>query len=151
MCGPEGERVLIFDCIVDFKRDRNVMTLTDEKFFDSCGKSRNYRSTKGWKICCQWKEVSASLEELYYFKNYYPVHTSEYSITQGIEHKPVFNWWVRHTLKKDDCIISLVQKQQTRYLKKTQHFWIELPNTVAEAQDLDKNNGKTLWYDAITK
>ena len=29
MCDPEGEIVLIFDCIVDFKHDRNDMTLTD--------------------------------------------------------------------------------------------------------------------------
>ena len=48
MCDPEGERVLIFDCIVYFKRERNFMTLTDQRFFDSRGKDQYYRSTKGW-------------------------------------------------------------------------------------------------------
>ena len=63
MCDPEGERVLLFYCILDFKRDRNYMTLTDQKFVDSCVKAKNYRSTKGWKICFKWKYVSTSWEK----------------------------------------------------------------------------------------
>ena len=47
MCDMKGERALLFDCIVYFKRDRSFIPLSDEKFFDSCGKAQNYRSTKG--------------------------------------------------------------------------------------------------------
>ena len=79
------------------------------------------------------------------------MQTSEYDIAQGIYHEPAFNWWVRHTLKKRDHIISLVHKLQTRYLKKTHKFGIELPNAVAEDHDLDKKNGNTLWDNAILK
>ena len=122
MCDPEGERVLIFDCIVDFNHDRNAMTLTNERFVDSRGKAQNYRSTKGWQLFCQWKYGSTSQEKLYYFKDCYPEQTSEYDIAQIIDHEPELNWWVRHTLKKSDRIISLVQKLQTRYLKKTHKF-----------------------------
>ena len=50
MCDPEVERVLLFDFIVGFKRDKNAMTLTDQKFFDSRGMAHNYRSTMGWQI-----------------------------------------------------------------------------------------------------
>ena len=79
------------------------------------------------------------------------MQTENYDIAQGIDHRPPFNWWVRHTLKKRDRIISLVHKWQTRYLKKTHKFGIELLKTVYDAHDLDNNNGNTLWYDEIDK
>ena len=60
MCDLEGERVLLFDCIVDLKHEINDMTLTDQKFVDSRGKAHNYRSTKGWQIFYQWKYRSMS-------------------------------------------------------------------------------------------
>ncbi len=72
-------------------------------------------------------------------------------MTQGIDHKLAFNWWVPHVLKKHDRIISLVRKQTTRYLKRTHRFGIDVLKTVKEALDLDRKNGNTLWADAIAK
>ena len=54
-------------------------------------------------------------------------------MTNDINTEPAFNYWVPHTLRKRDSIISLVKKRQTRYLKKTHKFGIEMPNTVKEA------------------
>ena len=127
------------------------MTLTDQKFVESHGKAQNYRPKRGWQLCCQWKYRSTSWEKLYSFNNFYPVQTSNYAISQGIEYEPVFNWWVRHTPKKRDRVISRVQKQKTRYLKKNHKFGIELPKTVSKDNELDKNNGNTLWADSISK
>ena len=70
---------------------------------------------------------------------------------QGIDHEPVFNLWVKHVLKRRDRIIATVRKRQTRYLKKSHKFGIELPNTVEQAYALDAKNGNTLWADAISK
>ncbi len=72
-------------------------------------------------------------------------------MTKGIDHKPAFNWWVPHVLKKCDRIISLVCKRTTRYFKRTHKFGIEVPKTVKEALALDRKNGNTLWEDAIPK
>ncbi len=72
-------------------------------------------------------------------------------MTQGIDHKPAFNWWVPHVLKKHDWIISLVRKWTTCYLKRTHKFGIEVSKTDKEALDLDHKNGNTLWADAIAK
>jgi len=44
-----------------------------------------------------------------------------------------------------------VAKRQTRYLKKTTKFGIELPKTVAEALALDDKNDNSYWADAIAK
>ncbi len=54
-------------------------------------------------------------------------------------------------LKKRDQIISLVCGRNTRYLKRTHKFGIEIPKTVKEALALDRKNGNTLWAEAITK
>ena len=77
--------------------------------------------------------------------------TAEYAVTYDIDTEPAFNYWVPHTLKKRDRIISLVKKRQTRYLKKTHKFVIEIPKTVKEAAKLDKKNGDTKWMDTIAK
>ena len=54
-------------------------------------------------------------------------------------------------LNKRDRIITSVRKQQTRYLKRSHKFGIELPKIVEEALTLDARNGNTLWADAISK
>ena len=46
-------------------------------------------------------------------------------------------------------IISLVRKRNTRSLKRNEKFGIALPKNVKEALQLDKENGNTLWADAI--
>jgi hypothetical protein len=102
-------------------------------------------------VCCQWKDGSTSWENLADLKVSHPLETAEYAVTQGIDHKLAFNWWVPHVLKKRDQIISLVCKRTTRYLKRTHRFGIEVPKTVKKALDLDRKNGNTLWVDAIAK
>ena len=79
------------------------------------------------------------------------MQTAEYAATNDIDTEPAFNYWVTHTLKKRDSIISLVKKRQTGYLKKTHKFGIEMPKTVKEAAELDAKNGDTNWMDAISK
>ena len=79
------------------------------------------------------------------------MQTAKYAATNYINTEPAFNYWVPHTLKKRDSIISLVNKQHTRYLKKVHKFGVEMQKTVKEAAELDENNGDTKWVDAIPK
>jgi len=72
-------------------------------------------------------------------------------VTCEIDHEPAFNYWVPQTLRKRDHIISLVKQRQTRYLKKTHKFGIQVPKSVKEAYELDQTNGNTLWADSLTK
>jgi hypothetical protein len=69
----------------------------------------------------------------------------------GIDHKPAFNWWVPHVLRKRDQIISVVARHSACYLKRTHKFGIEIPRTIKEALELDHQNGNTFWADAIAK
>jgi hypothetical protein len=77
------------------------------------------------------------------------METAEYAKILGIDHEPAFNCWVPHLLRKRDCIIIVVRKCNPRYLKWTHKFGIELPKTVKEALDLDKENGNSFWADTI--
>ena len=43
----------------------------------------------------------------------------------------------------------LIRKRNTRYLKRNEKFGIAFPKNVKEVLQLDKENGNTLWADAI--
>ena len=151
MCDKNGDHILLFDAIIDHKKNDKAMTRTEQKFVDSREKRQYKLSTKGWEVCVRWKNGSTTWEKLSYFKECYPLQTAEYAATNEIDTEPAFNCWVPHTLKKRDSIISLVKKRQTRYLKKTHKFGIEMPKTVKEATELYTKNGDTKWMDAIAK
>ena len=130
MCEENGNHILLFDDIVDQKKNDKAMTRTEQKFVDSRGKQQYKRSTKCWEVCVRWNNGSNTWENLSDFKECYPVQTAEYAATNDINTEPDFNYWVPYTLKKRDSIISLVKKRQTRYMKKTHKFGIEMPKTV---------------------
>ena len=46
--------------------------------------------------------------------------------------------------KKRDRIIVSIMKQQTRYLKRSHKFGVELPKTVEQTLALDAKNGNIL-------
>ena len=77
------------------------------------------------------------------------VHTAEFAVAQGIDNEPAFNRWSKHVLKKRD--IANIRKWQTKYLKKSHKFGIELPKTMEQACALDAKNDNTIWVDAISK
>ena len=79
------------------------------------------------------------------------LETDKYDVSQSVERKLAFNWWVLFVLKKRAHIISLIKQSSAHYLKRNQKYGIYLPRTVEEALMIDKGNGRTLWYDAIAK
>jgi hypothetical protein len=150
-CDPDGNQYVLLDSIIDHRRLVTAITPSDQKVVRPDGLTYMKRSTIGWQVCCQWKDGSTSWENLADLKESHPLETAEYAVTQDIDRKPAFDWWVPHVLKKRDRIISLVCKWTTRYLKRTHKFGIEVPKTVKEALALDRKNGSTLWVDAIAK
>ena len=71
------------------------------------------------------------------------MQTAEYAKAIRIDHEPAFNWSVTHVLQKRERIISLVRKRETRYVKRTHRYGIEVPKTVKQAYELDRINGNT--------
>jgi hypothetical protein len=150
-CDSDGYQYMLLDQLVDHRKTDNAISVTDQLVRRSNGRTYRRRTTAGWQICCQWIDGSTTWENLSDLKESHPIEMAEYAVTHGIDHEPAFNWWVKHFLKKRDRIISLVKRRNTRYLKRTHKFGIELPKTVPEALAIDRKNGNTLWADAIAK
>jgi hypothetical protein len=138
LCDPDGNQYVLLDSIIDHRQLDTAIRPSDQKVVQPNGRTYMKRSTIGWLVCCQWKDGSTSWENLADLKESHPLETNEYAVTQGIDHKPAFNWWVPRVLKKHDRIISLVCKRTTCYLKWTHKFGIEVPKTVKEALEVDR-------------
>jgi hypothetical protein len=77
-----------------------------------------------------------------------PIKTAEYAIAHSLTSEPAFSWWAPYTLKKRDHIILAVR---ARFVRKDTKFGIKVPNTIGEAQHLDKENGDTYWEKSVLK
>jgi hypothetical protein len=75
------------------------------------GKKVIKRSTKGWELCCEWRDGSTSWQSLTDLKESHPLKVAEFAYMAGIASEPVFNWWVGWVIKKQDHIISLVKRR----------------------------------------
>ena len=95
-----------------------------------------------------WSDDSHSWIDLKYLKESNPVDVAEFAEVHGLSKEPAFAWWVPFTLRKRDVIISAVK---ARARKVTHKYGIEMPTSVAHAQELDAKNGNTFWMDALRK
>ena len=64
----------------------------------------------------------------------------------GIHEEPAFAWWVPHVEKKKKIIIS---KLKSKYWQRTHKYGIQIPKSVEEAYELDRQNDNTLWTNGI--
>ena len=75
----------------------------------------------------QWKDGSVSWEKLKDLKESNPVEVAENAVANRIVEEPAFTWWVPHTLRKRNQIIS---KVKSRYWWMTHKFGIRHPHSV---------------------
>jgi hypothetical protein len=146
-CDTEGRQHLLLKAIVDHEKLNSAVPKSDG-FITVRGRKSRKKTTKGWRLCVEWKDGTTSWEALSILKEHNPVEIAEYAVAHGIDDEPAFAWWVPFTLKKRDSIISAVNK---RYWKRTHKFGIRIPHSVEEALRIDKENGDSLWQDAIQK
>jgi hypothetical protein len=83
-CDPGGNQYVLLDCFVDFDKLLAAIFLADQNIIMKGCPSKHY-NTYGWKICCQWKDGSTTLESLKDLKESHPLEMAEYAITQGID------------------------------------------------------------------
>ena len=113
-CDADRNEYLLLDVLVDYCKNNKAID-------NSWGRPVTQKTTAGWQLCCQWKDGSTSWKKLSELKESHPVQIAEFAIAQGRDHEPAFNWWVKHVLKKRDRKTASVTKQQTIYLKRSQH------------------------------
>ena len=85
---------------------------------------------------------------LAYLKEYNPLEIAEYAISNKSEKEPAFAWWVPHVIKKRNKTMSAVASRvQINNIK----YGMRIPTSITEAYEIDKENGNTLWRDAIKR
>lgn len=141
----EGRQFLLLDEIVGHRADDTALKKGQEWIRIPSGNRRKL-TTKGWKLCCSWKDGSTSWVPLKDMKNSYPVQVAEYAKASGIDDEPAFAWWVKHVLRKRERILK---KVKSKYWRMTHKFGFELPHNVKEALEIDRKTGTTFWREAI--
>ena len=81
-------------------------------------------------------------------KESHPVESAEFARARRIDTEPAFVWWVSHTLKKRDVIVSSVK---SRIRRTTHKYGQEVPSSLTHAKTIDLANGNSLWHEAIEK
>ena len=106
------------------------------------------KTTKGWNLAVKWKDGLTSWEKLVDLKESFPVGVAEYAIASNLDKEPDFSWWSKSVIKRCKKTIAAAN---TKYIKLTQRFGLEIPKTVKQALEVDAENGNQLWQDAIAK
>ena len=143
----DGMSTTLMEAIVDHQRDDGKALQHHDKYVQTKNGRRHLRkTTKGWELLIKWKDKSESWIKLADMKESHPVEVAEYARARGIDKEPAFKWWVPHTLKKRQVILSALKK---RIRKTTHKYGIEIPTSVEHAFELDRQNGNNLWKDAL--
>ena len=145
----EGYSLTLLDAIVDYKRDDAVAIPKSEMYIVSeRGQKRIRQTTQGWKLLIHWKDGSETWIPLKDMKESHPVEVAEFAKARDIDEEPAFVWWCPYVLRKRDVILS---KIKARIRKTTHKYGVEIPEDVSQAYKLDRENGNTLWRDALAK
>jgi hypothetical protein len=134
--------------IIDHRKDSTAVSKDNGIITMKNGTKKPRMTTKGWQFCCQWNDGSTSWHPLKDIKESHPLEVADYAKNNKLMEEPAFAWWVPHTLKKRDRIISKMRK---RYFRVNKKYGIEIPKTVMRALQIDDETGTTFWADAISK
>ena len=144
----EGRQYVYLSEIIDHEKDATAIT-KDQGFYRTYnGNEVRRKTTKGWKLCVEWKDGTTTWVPLSELKASNPVEVAEYAVANQLVEEPAFAWWVKEVLRRCNRIIS---KVKSRYWKMTHKFGIKLPHSVQEALRIDEETGTDFWRRAIEK
>jgi hypothetical protein len=144
---PNGNRFLLLKEITDHRVDDTHICKEDK--YISNGNNRHLRhTTKGWYLQVLWKDGTSLWEPLRNLKESNPFEVAGYAVFNSNDDEAASAWWVPHTLRKRDRIISSIKVRAT---KKESKFGIEIPRSVNQALEIDSKTGTDLWWKAIEK
>jgi hypothetical protein len=142
----EGRRQMMLDEIIDHRVNEDAIPKSQGTYVNPYGVRRQKQTTRGWEVLIQWKDGSTDWIALKDFKESYPVELALYATDRDIQDEPAFAWWVPYVLKKQKRIL---QKVKSKYWSRTHKYGIRVPKNIKEAIEIDRENGNTLWMDAI--
>jgi hypothetical protein len=83
MCDEEGNQYLLLNHIVDHKKEENAVPKGDAFVWIRCRKYPK-KTTKGWKLCVEWKDGTTSWVPLSTLTESNPMEIGEYAIAHEL-------------------------------------------------------------------
>ena len=142
----EGRRQMMLSSIMDHRTSHDAIPKSQGTYVNSYGVKRRKTTTRGWELLVEWRDGSSDWVSLKDLKDSYPVELAVYAKENSLEDEPAFAWWVSYVLRKQKRIL---QKVKTKYWARTHKYGIRIPKSIKEAIEIDKENGNSLWMDAI--
>ena len=134
----KGNCHVLLDEIIDYRVNGREVKQQDAFITMRSGTKRRHETTIGWQLLVQWKDGSTNWVALKDLKELYPVQVAEYSVAAKISLELAFTWWVPHTLKKCNCIISNVK---SKYWLRTHKFGIRTQSQPRKLNNLIRKMG----------
>jgi len=141
-----GHRHRMMEEIMDHRKNDKAIPKEDGYVTLPSGTTRQRRTTAGWELYVVWRDGSSNWIPLKDMKESFPIEVADYVKSRGIEEEPAFAWWTPHVQRKRDHFIN---KVKSKYWERTHKYGIRVPKSIEEAIKIDRENGNTLWQDAI--
>jgi Reverse transcriptase (RNA-dependent DNA polymerase) len=97
----------------------------------------------------QWRDNTTEWIPLKDVKQSYPTQLAEYAMSHNLHQEPAFIWWINQFVRTYARIVAKATRVRNKYWQRTHKYGIEIPKTVEDALRIDKENGNTVWWDAI--
>ena len=106
----DGFSLSLMEGIIDYKHDDLVAIPKTDKYITTArGQRRLCKTTAGWKLLVKSRDRSESWVKSSELKESHPVETAEFAKSRGIDDESALAWWVPHTMKKRNAIISAMK------------------------------------------
>ena len=123
----EGNHYQVMTEVTDKNKDDSAISKVDGFIKSISGNLHQKRTTRGWKLLVELKDISVDWVPLKDLKQYNPVELSEYVVENEISDAPAFNWWVKENFRHRDRIIS---KVKSKYWRTSHKFGVQVPKTI---------------------
>ncbi|KAL7476421.1 hypothetical protein ACHAW6_005711 [Cyclotella cf. meneghiniana] len=91
-CDPDGNQYIMLDTIVDERKNPDVAISWNNQVKIINSKKVVSFSTRGWELCCEWKDDSSSWQKLSDLKESHPLWVADFTLATGIADEPAFNY-----------------------------------------------------------
>jgi hypothetical protein len=137
---------MLLSGIIDHRVSREAIPKSQGTYVNSYGVNRCKTTTRGWKLLVEWRDGSSDWVSLKDLKDIYPVELALYAKKERkVDDEPAFAWWVPYILWKQ----RVLQKIKSKYWVRTHKYGMRIPKNIKEAMDIDRENGNTMWMDAM--
>lgn len=145
----QGNQFTLLDAIIDYEKDEAVAIPPEQRFIiENNGNIHKRPTTKGWRLCVQWKDGSTSWEALKDLKESFPIEIAEFALSRGLQDEAAFLWWIYDYLRRKNRI---VKGMKSCFRQKTHQYGIRVPQTVQEAYEIDRETRTDYWHQVILK